>query len=318
MSKNISENIPTEWCNFLYDHPEFVINERMTSKSSEKNLLKHVNIAPKQPLSLMKQSYNTDDAYINIPHEIWQQYQSYRPTPLRRAFNLEKRLNCNAHIYYKYEGANASGSHKLNTAIAQVYYYKKAGVKHIVTGTGAGQWGTAIAYACKLFDLKCTVFMVNISLNQKPQRRELMESLGATVYSSPTNLTEVGRKTLLVDNKHPGSLAVATAEAIEVAGKEPYTQFSVGSGENCVLLHQTIIGQEALEQMQSYNEFPDQVIACMGAGSNFGGITLPFYRYAKLHKKNCLLVAAEPNACPKLTRGKYAFEINDFSGSTPI
>lgn len=319
MNNNISSiDMPKKWCNFIYDHPEFIDGNKLQNKPINNIHREKINITPKQPLSLMKQSYNVVDRYIDIPEELLQRYLAYRPTPLKRAFILEKKLNCNAHIYYKYEGANISGSHKLNTALAQAYYYKKAGVKHIVTGTGAGQWGTAIAYACKIFGLKCTVFMVNVSLNQKPQRKVMMELFGATVYESPSKVTKLGQKVLADNVKHPGSLAIATGEAIEVSSNEKYAQFAVGSGENNVLLHQTIIGQEAIEQMKTFNEFPDQVIACMGAGSNFGGIALPFYRQSKENNVDCSLIAVEPQVCPKLTRGKYAYDINDFSGTTPV
>lgn len=305
--------VPRQWYNFIYDHPTLInVGEIHNNYKTKK-----VNIAPKQPLSLMKQSFDTETPFIDIPNDLWLKYLTFRPTPLKRALNLENLLSVNAQIYYKYEGANVSGSHKLNTALAQVYYYKLAGAKHIITGTGAGQWGTAIAYACKLFGLKCTVFMVNISLSQKPQRKAMMELMGATVISSPSGYTKVGKNALNKNNKL-GSLAIATAEAIEMSNQEKYTQFAVGSGENSVLLHQTIIGQEALNQLQKLDVFPDQVIACMGAGSNFAGIGLPLRMHANKFGKNCQLIAAEPVACPKLTRGKYTYEINDFSGTTPI
>lgn len=307
-------SIPRSWCNFLADYPDFI----STSKSINNAKKSNVNIAPKQPLSLMRQSFNTYDKFIAIPDDLSPLYQTYRPTPFKQALQLQKRLNCNANIYYKFEGANISGSHKLNTALAQVYYYKRAGVQHIVTGTGAGQWGAAVAYACQLFSLECTVFMVASSLRQKPLRRNFIEMFGATVYESPSSHTHVGKEILRKNNAHPGSLAVATAEAIEIANQSKYTQFAVGSGENSVLLHQTIIGEEVLMQMQEYDIFPDQVIACMGAGSNFGGIALPIHRYAKENNLNCTLIAVEPMACPKLTRGKYAIAINDFSGTTPV
>ncbi|MHB1948952.1 MAG: TrpB-like pyridoxal phosphate-dependent enzyme [Gammaproteobacteria bacterium] len=312
---NKVDNIPTSWCNFLYDYPEF-ISKHKTVEDLQKN--RKVNIAPKQPLSLMRQSINTQDEYIIIPEELLSFYQAYRPTPLRQAHRLQKKLDCNANIYYKFEGANVSGSHKLNTALAQVYYYKKAGVKHIVTGTGAGQWGTAIAYACQQFGLKCTIFMVNSSLRQKPMRKTFIELFGATIHESPSIHTNVGRQIISKNKNHPGSLAVATAEAIEMANEIEKAQFAVGSGENSVLLHQTIIGEEALLQLQDAGVFPDQVVACMGAGSNFAGIALPIHRYAKKNRLDCSLIAAEPIACPKLTRGKYSLEVNDFSGTTPI
>lgn len=306
--------IPSSWCNSLVDFASLFKDDDQKFNKIQKSL----NVAPKQPLSLLRQSNNFIDQVIPIPDELKKLYTQYRPTPFCRAFNLEHKLETNAHIYYKFEGANISGSHKLNTALAQAFYYKKAGVKHVVTGTGAGQWGTAIAYACKLFNLKCTVFMVGISLRQKPQRRMIMEAFGATVYESPTDLTETGKKSRLADPLCIGSLAIASGEAIELANNDKHAKYAVGSGENSVLLHQTIIGLEAINQLAAYDELPDYVVACMGTGSNFGGISLPFMRVFKETGHKCRFVAAEPVACPKFTKGKYAYDINDFSGTTPL
>lgn len=313
---NAKENSTTHWCNFLVDFG--YLQDKENGIVNFKNFEKSLSVAPKQPLALLKQSNNYSDKDIPIPDELIKLYEAYRPTPLRRAFNLEKNLSTNAKIYYKYEGANISGSHKLNTALAQAFYYKKAGVKHLVTATGAGQWGSAIAYACKLFDLECTIFMVGISLRQKPQRRVMMELYGAKVCESPSNITDVGRNAQLSDPEKIGSLAIATGEAIEMANKNSNAKFAVGSGENSVLLHQTIIGLEAIKQLSEHNESPDYIIGCMGAGSNFGGIALPFMRLFKESGGKCKFIAAEPVACPKLTRGKYAYDINDFSGTTPL
>lgn len=319
LSKNYQRKIiPVSWCNFLTDYPDIFDSIYSLDKKPIMNLGKQ-NVAPKQPLTILKQSFNRVDKEIQIPEELRELYLMYRPTPLCRAVRLEKRLNCNTKIYYKYEGNNISGSHKLNTALAQAYFYKKAGVEHVVTGTGAGQWGTAIAYACKLFGLQCTIFMVDISLRQKPQRASLMKMFGATVYSSPSTETDVGKKALLQDQKRMGSLSIASAEAIEMSNRTEKTQFAIGSGENCVLLHQTIIGNEAINQIEDEQAtFPDYIFACMGAGSNFAGIGLPFLRKMAEIGNACHLVAVEPVACPKLTKGIYAYEVNDFSGSTPI
>jgi tryptophan synthase beta chain len=271
-----------------------------------------------QPFSLARQSLNTTDRFIPIPQEVLDLYAQYRPTPLRRAVRLEERLGANARIYYKYEGANLTGSHKLNTALAQAYYYSRAGVKHLVTGTGAGQWGTALAYACQIMGLRCTIFWVRSTLRQKPIRGEMMRLFGAVVHESPSNLTEVGQRALMEDPEAIGTLAGATGEALALAGEDSESRFAVGSGENSVLLHQTVIGREAVSQMASLGEFPDCVIACMGAGSNFGGIALPFLGAAKDSGRSVRLVAVESAACPKLTRGRYRYDLSDALGTTPI
>jgi tryptophan synthase beta chain len=307
----------TTWCNFLHDFPEYYDESMVTPDHFADRV--GVNVLPQQPLSLMKQSNDTTRADVEIPLAVREIYATYRPTLLRRARRLEERVGTSARIYYKYEGANVSGSHKLNTAIAQAYYYKKAGVKHLITGTGAGQWGTAIAYACKQLGLKCTVFMVGISYRQKPQRRTIVELFGGEIHESPSPLTHTGREALKRDPQRIGSLAVATGEAIELAREQrDSARFAVGSGETCVLLHQTVIGNEAVRQMAEMNDFPDYVVACMGAGSNFAGVGMPFLRAARALGRKTELVAAEPVACPKLTRGDYLFDINDFSGTTPV
>jgi len=307
----------TTWCNFLHDFPDYY--EESTATPDHFADAAGVNVLPQQPLSLMKQSNDTTKADVAIPAEVQAIYATYRPTLLRRAHRLEERLGTTARIYYKYEGANVSGSHKLNSAIAQAYYYKKAGVKHLITGTGAGQWGTALAYACRQFGLKCTVFMVGISYRQKPQRPRIVELFGGEIHESPSPLTRTGREAMERDPDRIGSLAVATGEAIEMAREmKDSARFAVGSGETCVILHQTVIGNEAVGQMQALGDFPDYVVACMGAGSNFGGVGMPFLRAARETGRHVELVAAEPVACPKLTRGDYLFDINDFSGTTPV
>lgn len=307
----------TTWCNFLHDFPEYYEESTVTPDHFAEAT--GVNVLPQQPLSLMKQSNDTTRADVAIPAEVQAVYATYRPTLLRRAHRLEERLGTSVRIYFKYEGANVSGSHKLNTAIAQAWYYKKAGVKHLITGTGAGQWGTALSYACKQFGLRCTVFMVGISYRQKPQRRTIVELFGGEIHESPSPLTRTGRDAMQRDPDRIGSLAVATGEAIEMARElKDSARFAVGSGETCVLLHQTVIGNEAVRQMAALGDFPDYVVACMGAGSNFAGVGMPFLRAAKEMGRTTELVAAEPVACPKLTRGDYLFDINDFSGTTPV
>jgi tryptophan synthase beta chain len=315
MTDNSSEHVPTHWRNILADFPE--LQSGTTETLHDKKRVAELSYLPKMPLSLGRQSRDTENRYIAIPEDVLALYRLYRPTPLRRARNFEQRLNTGAKIFYKYEGANISGSHKLNSAIAQVYYYKKAGVEHVVTGTGAGQWGTAIAYACAHFGLKCTIFMPRVSLRQKPQRKTMMELFGATVHESPSELTKLGRGIRQQSPDKLGSLAIATGEALELVGQTNKTQFAVGSGENHVLLHQTVIGEEAKSQLEQLGEWPDVLYACMGAGSNFAGVTFPFVRDEKGRRKpDC--VAAEPMACPKITRGMYAYTETDFSGTTPI
>jgi tryptophan synthase beta chain len=310
--------LPTHWFNILHDRPQYV-----TSAVSRSQLPGGVEWAGhgvqlQQPFSLARQSLNTADRFIPIPDEVLDLYAQYRPTPLRRAVRLEERLGANARIYYKYEGANLTGSHKLNTALPQAYYYARAGVRRIVTGTGAGQWGAALAYACQVMNLGCTVFMVRSTLRQKPIRGEMMRLFGAVVHESPSDLTEVGRKALEQDPAGTGTLAVANAEALTLAGGDRASRFAVGSGENSVLLHQTVIGQEAISQMALLGEFPDCAIACMGAGSNFGGMALPLLGAAKDSGRAIRLVAVESTACPKLTRGRYLYDMSDALGTTPI
>jgi tryptophan synthase beta chain len=316
--------LPTHWFNILHDRPQYVTSAVSRSRlAGEAKTAVHVKAAGQgallqQPLSLARQSINTADRFIPIPDEVLDLYAQYRPTPLRRAVRLEERLGANAHIYYKYEGANLTGSHKLNTALAQAYYYSRAGVKHLVTGTGAGQWGTALAYACQVMNLRCTIFWVRSTMRQKPIRGEMMRLFGAVVHESPSNLTVVGRRALKEDPDGIGTLAGSTGEALALASEDSESRFAVGSGENSVLLHQTIIGREAVSQMASLGEFPDCVIACMGAGSNFGGITLPFLGAAKDSGRSVRLVAVESAACPKLTRGRYRYDLSDSLGTTPI
>jgi tryptophan synthase beta chain len=310
--------LPTHWFNILHDRPQYVASALPRSRlAGLENMAGH-GLQLQQPLSLARQSLNTADRFIPIPDEILDRYAQYRPTPLRRAMRLEERLGANARIYYKYEGANLVGSHKLNSALAQVYYYSRAGVKRMATGTGAGQWGTALAYACQIMGLECTVFWVRSTLRQKPIRGDLMRLFGADVHGSPSDLTEVGRRAFKEDPEGIGTLAVATGEGLAFAAEHSDTRFAIGSGENSVLLHQTVIGQESVAQMDLLGEFPDCVIACMGAGSNFGGVALPFLGAAEDRGRSIRLIAVESAACPKLTRGRYRYDLSDALGTTPI
>ncbi|MEW1749000.1 TrpB-like pyridoxal phosphate-dependent enzyme [Streptomyces angustmyceticus] len=308
------DDVPTHWYNILADLevPDDVRRARPATDEARPGKL-----APNIPLSLYRGSVGRQ-RFIEIPAEVREQYRTWRPTPLIRAHRLEQALDTPAHLYYKYEGANASGSHKLNSALAQAYYYKKAGVEHLTTGTGAGQWGSALSMACHALGLDCTVFMVRVSHAQKPYRRVLMELNGARVIPSPSGTTEAGRELLAKSPDSAGSVSIANAEALEHAQSVSRGRFCVGSGENHVLLHQTVIGEEALVQMKAAGEFPDVVIASMGAGSNFAGLAFPFHREKLRSRAATRLVAVEPEACPKLTKGRYAWDYNDISGTTPM
>ncbi|WAM33843.1 TrpB-like pyridoxal phosphate-dependent enzyme [Caldicellulosiruptor morganii] len=269
------------------------------------------------PEELIKQEMATE-AFVPIPEEVLEFYKQYRPTPLIRAKRLEKILDTPAKIFYKYEGATPSGSHKLNTAIPQAYYNKKEGIKRLATETGAGQWGSALAIACNFFGLDCTVYMVKVSYNQKPYRRILMETFGAKVIPSPSEFTEAGRRILAKDPDSPGSLGIAISEAVEDAATHPDTNYSLGSVLNHVILHQTIIGEEAKLQMEKIDEYPDIVIGCNGGGSNFAGISFPFLRDKLRNGRKIRAIAVEPAACPSLTKGEFAYDFGDVAGLTPL
>ncbi|MGI6324127.1 MAG: TrpB-like pyridoxal phosphate-dependent enzyme [Bacteroidales bacterium] len=268
-------------------------------------------------MELIKQEMSTE-RYIDIPDEVLDLYKMYRPSPIYRAYNLEKALGTKSKIYYKYEGGNYSGSHKANTAIAQAYYNKKEGIKRITTETGAGQWGSAMSFACQHFGLELLVFMVKVSYDQKPGRKLLMNSYGARVIPSPSTMTDAGRKILKQYPDSPGSLGIAISEAMEIAVQDPYTKYSLGSVLNHVNLHQTIIGEEALLQMEKTGDYPDVVIGCFGGGSNFSGIAFPFLREKLVNGKNIRLVTVEPSSCPKLTKGKFMYDFGDSTGMTPL
>lgn len=270
------------------------------------------------PMELIMQEVSTE-RYIQIPEQVRDIYKLWRPTPLFRARRLEKYLETPAHIYYKYEGASPPGSHKPNTAVAQAFYNKAEGVSAMTTETGAGQWGSALALACNFFDLDLEIYMVKVSYNQKPYRRVMMETYGATVYASPTNRTNFGRSILENDPENPGSLGIAISEAVEAAATSNGTKkYSLGSVLNHVLLHQTVIGEEALKQMDLAGEYPDVVIGCVGGGSNFSGLAYPFLRQNLLEGKNTRLLAVEPTATPSLTKGEYTFDYGDTARMAPI
>lgn len=274
-------------------------------------------LEPLFPKALIEQEMSADK-WISIPEEVRDIYSLWRPTPLYRAYGLEKALDSPAKIYYKYEGVSPSGSHKPNTAVPQAYYNKMEGVKRITTETGAGQWGSALSFACQHFGLECDVYMVKLSYHHKPYRKSMMNAWGANVYASPTNLTESGRKILAQDPNSPGSLGIAISEAVEMAAKREDTKYALGSVLNHVKLHQTIIGQEAIKQMEKAGDMPDIVIAPFGGGSNFAGLAFPFLRLNFEKGRHIRCIASEPTSCPKLTRGIFRYDFGDTGGMTPL
>ena len=275
------------------------------------------DLAPIFPMALIMQEVSTE-RWINIPPEVLEIYARWRPTPLRRARALEEALGTPARIYYKDESVSPAGSHKPNTAVAQAYYNKMEGVERLATETGAGQWGSALAFGTNLMGLKCTVYMVKVSYEQKPFRKSLMGVWGAEVHASPSNLTETGRKILAKDPDCPGSLGIAISEAIEDAIKSGNTKYSLGSVLNHVLLHQTILGLEAKKQMEMIGEYPDVVTSCVGGGSNMAGISFPFLMDKLQGKKEVRAVAIEPEACPSITRGPFRYDFGDTAATTPL
>ncbi len=275
------------------------------------------DLAPLFPMALIAQEV-TAEREVEIPEPVREVYRLWRPAPLFRARRLEKQLQTPAKIYYKYEGVSPSGSHKPNTAVPQAFYNAQAGVKKITTETGAGQWGSSLAFAGALFGIDIKVYMVRVSYDQKPYRRALMETYGATCVPSPSPETQAGRAILAQNPKHPGSLGIAISEAVEVAATHDDTKYSLGSVLNHVLLHQTVIGQEAMAQMEMAGDDPDIVIGCAGGGSNFSGLALPFLGAQLRGGKKRRVIAVEPAACPSLTRGKYAFDFGDTAHLTPL
>ncbi|MFN8570022.1 MAG: TrpB-like pyridoxal phosphate-dependent enzyme [Kouleothrix sp.] len=275
------------------------------------------DLAPLFPIELIMQEVSTAPK-IDIPEEVQSVYRQWRPTPLYRARRLERALDTPAKIYYKYEGVSPAGSHKPNTAIPQAYYNKQAGVKRLATETGAGQWGSSLALAGALFGLEVVVYMVKVSYGQKPYRRALMETFGAKVIASPSDTTNAGRQILAEHPHSSGSLGIAISEAVEVAAGDPDTKYALGSVLNHVLLHQTVIGQEALAQLEMAGDYPDIIVGCTGGGSNFSGIAFPFIGAKLRGERNVRVVAVEPAACPSLTKGRYAYDFGDTGHLTPL
>ncbi len=304
-------DIPTHWVNLMADLPE---PGAPPLNPATNEPLGPEDLAPIFPMGLIEQEVSAEPE-IEIPEEVREIYKLWRPTPLYRAHRLERALDTPAHIYYKYEGVSPAGSHKPNTAVAQAYYNKREGVRKLATETGAGQWGSALALACKLFDLECEVFMVGVSYDQKPYRRAMIETWGGTVHRSPSERTDAGR----AQSEHfTGSLGIAISEAVETAAKSEDTNYSLGSVLNHVCLHQTVIGQETLKQLELAGEYPEVVIGCVGGGSNFAGIAYPLIRRRLREGLETRFLAAEPTACPTLTRGAYRYDFGDTVGLTPL
>ena len=307
--------IPRQWYNIQADLPRPL---PPVLHPGTKQPVGPDDLAPLFPMALIGQEVS-QDRYIDIPDEVREIYKLWRPTPLLRAYRLEQALDTPAHIYYKYEGVSPSGSHKLNTATAQAWYNKVEGISGLTTETGAGQWGTALAQACNFFGLDCRVYMVRISYDQKPYRRAIMQSFGAEVSASPGDTTQAGRMILEQSPDSPGSLGIAISEAVEAAATSGGRyKYALGSVLNHVLMHQTVIGQETLQQMALADEYPDVVIAPVGGGSNFAGIALPFLHRNLSEGQTTRLLGVEPAACPSLTRGTYAYDFGDTAGMTPL
>jgi tryptophan synthase beta chain len=311
----LNENeMPTHWYNILPDLPQPLppVLHPATGKPVGPQ-----DLAPIFPMGLIMQEVS-QDRYIEIPDEVQAIYKLWRPTPLVRAYRLEKALGTPAKIYYKYEGVSPAGSHKPNTAVAQAYYNKKEGVKRLATETGAGQWGSALALGCNFFGLECKVYMVKVSYQQKPYRRIMMETWGAKVVPSPSQDTKGGRSILERDPDSPGSLGIAISEAVEDAVTRDDTKYSLGSVLNHVLLHQTVVGQETKKQLEKIGVYPDVIVGCVGGGSNFAGLVLPFVKDKIEKHSKVQLIAVEPEACPSMTKGPYTYDFGDTVGLTPL
>ncbi|MEY4175528.1 MAG: hypothetical protein RI900_2693, partial [Actinomycetota bacterium] len=273
--------------------------------------------APLFPMALIEQEV-TSQSYVDIPGGVLDIYRLWRPSPLFRAHRLEKALGTPARIYYKYEGVSPAGSHKPNTAVPQAYYNMREGIKKLTTETGAGQWGTSLAFATAQYGIECEIWQVAASYRSKPYRRTMMEVYGASVHPSPSNVTDYGRSLLAQDPDHPGSLGIAISEAVAMAVADPDTRYALGSVLNHVLLHQTIIGEEALLQLAKVGETPDLLVGCTGGGSNFGGLSFPFLREKLAGRMNPTIRCVEPAACPSLTKGEYRYDFGDTAGMTPL
>jgi tryptophan synthase beta chain len=305
--------IPRQWYNIMADMPTPMSPPLHPGTGKP---LAAEDMAAIFPMNLIEQEMSPD-RWIDIPEEVLEKYMLWRPSPLYRAYNLEKILDAPVKIYYKHEGVSPAGSHKPNTAVAQAYYNKEFGIKKISTETGAGQWGSALSMACNMFGLECRVFMVRVSYDQKPYRRLMMQTWGGTCFPSPSEETETGRKVLAEHPDSPGSLGIAISEAIEDAVGNGDARYSLGSVLNHVLLHQTIIGLEAQKQLEKVGDYPDVVIGCAGGGSNFAGLALPFAR-DKIHGKDISIIAAEPSSCPTLTMAPFGYDFGDLAMSTPL
>ncbi len=306
--------IPESWYNIVPDLP-FGLEPPLNPATREP--AGPGDFAPIFPEEIIRQEV-TQDRYVPIPEEVRETYALWRPTPLFRARRLEKALGTPAHIYYKYEGVSPSGSHKPNTAVPQAYYNKQEGVRRLTTETGAGQWGSSLSFACGALGLECTVYMVRVSYDQKPYRRIMMQTYGAEVHASPSDLTQAGRDVLEENPGSSGSLGIAISEAVEDAVKHDDAKYALGSVLNHVLMHQTVIGEEALKQMEMAGEYPDVVVGCVGGGSNFGGVAFPFIRENLKGGKDTRIVAVEPASCPTLTKGRYVYDFGDTAGTTPM
>jgi tryptophan synthase beta chain len=312
----LQENdIPHSWYNVVADMP---VKPRPMLNPATREPMKAEDLYPLFAEELSRQEVNQTDRFIEIPDEVREMYRIWRPTPLVRAAGLEKALDTKAHIYFKNESVSPVGSHKLNSAIAQAYYCKKEGVVNLTTETGAGQWGAAMSLAAKHFGLNLNVYMVKVSFLQKPYRRSIMETYGAKVYASPSDTTNAGRKIRAAHPDYQGSLGTAISEAVELAMTTPNCKYVLGSVLNHVALHQTVIGLEAERQMEMAGEMPDVVIGCFGGGSNFSGIAFPFLRHNLDGSRHARFIAAEPESCPKLTRGVLEYDFGDEAGYTPL
>ena len=309
------DEMPTQWYNIQADLPKPFPPYHHPGTLEP---LGPADLAPIFPMELIMQEVSTE-RWIDIPEEVQAALKLWRPSPLYRAFNVEKYLQTPAKIYFKYEGVSPVGSHKPNTAVAQAYYNKKEGVRRLTTETGAGQWGSAISMACRMFGMDCTVYMVKVSYGQKPYRRIIMENYGAEVFASPSDKTNCGRQILEKDANSPGSLGIAISEAVEDAATHDDAKYSLGSVVNFVCMHQTIIGLEAKKQLEKAGDYPDVIIGCCGGGSNFAGISFPFI-YDKLRgdRPKLRAIAVEPEACPSLTKGVYAYDFGDTVGVGPV
>ena len=308
------DEMPTQWYNIVPDlpaPPPPALHPGTLQPAGPEDF------APLFPMELIMQEVS-QERYIDIPGGVLDVYRQWRPSPLFRAHRLEEALGTTAKIFYKYEGVSPAGSHKPNTAVPQAYYNAMDGIKKLSTETGAGQWGTALAFACALYGLECEVFQVGASYDKKPYRRLMIEAFGGTVHRSPSNLTDAGRALGADPKNQSGSLGIAISEAVEVAVKDPETRYALGSVLNHVLMHQTIIGEEAILQLAKAGETPDLIVGCTGGGSNFGGLSFPFLREKMAGKMNPRILAVEPASCPSLTRGVYAYDFGDTAGMTPL